>query len=254
MKKKIQLLFFIVVLFVMDLPYFADAQQWSGSNKNTFWNNWSLNVNAGMTSYYGDLSYYDSDLLKKLQNESGPAFGIIISKFLIPSVGISGQMLHGHFKGGNNNVAFKTSFLEYNIQACIDFVQLFVPDSPEKFSVNGYAGIGQSWFKTASYVYNEGRSVSNNQQTEVPEFVIVFGTGLSYEIASNLSVTVDFALRSSQNDMLDNYTKNNNNDFYSYTNVGLTYCLKNLKKSDEGHAKSGIRQDKTKKYNRLVSN
>ncbi len=254
MKKKVRIFIILSIVFVTLISSNSFSQQWSGTKKNRLLKDWSINVNTGFTSYFGDLSYYDSSPIKKLQNESGPGLGIILNKFITPAIGIAGQYLHGHLKGGNSNQEFKTDFLEYNLQVRIDFVELLVPGHAENFNVVGYAGIGQCKFATTTSSYNEGKPIVDKQQTGIPEFILVFGSGVSYKIAPNLFMTADISLRASQNDKLDNYSRGSNNDFYSYQSIGITYTIKSLTRSAKGGVKSGLRQDKSKKYNRLVSN
>jgi len=75
MKRKSILLIKIFLVLIISSPLFVSAQKWGGVPDSKFWNNWSINVNAGLTSYFGDLSYYDSDVIEKLSSESGIAYG-----------------------------------------------------------------------------------------------------------------------------------------------------------------------------------
>ena len=77
----------------MFIPEITEAQKWGGARKPGFWDNWAVNVNAGLTSFYGDLSIYDSEIMQKLKNESGPAMGLIVTKSFNDKFGVSGQFL-----------------------------------------------------------------------------------------------------------------------------------------------------------------
>ncbi|MEZ5146829.1 MAG: hypothetical protein R2759_07045 [Bacteroidales bacterium] len=57
------------LIWLLILPIFVMGQDWTTKDIKTFNQNWGVNVNAGLTSYYGDLSIYDNDFVAKLQHE-----------------------------------------------------------------------------------------------------------------------------------------------------------------------------------------
>jgi hypothetical protein len=242
MKKKIKI--FAVILSV--LPLISASQDWGGLKPNGFWNHWSINANVGLTSYFGDLSYHDSDISGKLTYESGPAIGIMATKHFNKLFGVSGEIIYGNLEGGNNkNISFKTELLEYNIQARLDFIRLMFPNRSSKFGIEGHAGFGQFLFKSTKYELKGEIENTMVHEARVPEFVYFYGAGMHYHISSNFAITMEMSLHHAQNDKLDNLVKNNDFDYYNYLSIGVTYYIDSFKsaplKNKARLAHNGIR-------------
>lgn len=205
----------------------ASSQVWEGSRSNLLFNSWSVNVNAGLTSYYGDMSIYDNDLANKFSQESGPAYSIIFSKQFNQIFSLSGQFLSGELKGKKSSSSFTTSILEYNLHFKINIKNIIFPKKLRKFGIIGFAGVGQFLFKTNFYYYNDGTSTLQVHNTGVPEFVYFFGGGLEYYLTNKVYLTTDLSLRHSQNDMLENVNKNGDYDYYTYINLGVSFSFGN---------------------------
>lgn len=246
MKKKI-----IYFVFLLIIPTSLYSQDWGGMNPNGFWDHWSVNANIGLTSYFGDLSYHDSDISGKLNYESGTAYGIRITKHFNKLFGISGQLIYGSIKGGNNkNISFKTQLAEYNLQARLDFIRLMSSNPTPKFGLEGFVGFGQYLFKATKYEIVEGENKTSIHDTRVPEFVYFVGAGAHYHLDESFAFTADLSLHQAQNDKLDNFVKNNNYDYYSYLSIGVTYYINSFKttplKNKARLAHNGIRKTKIK--------
>ncbi|MBN2175790.1 MAG: hypothetical protein JW731_16795 [Bacteroidales bacterium] len=232
MKRELKILVLSVIIFGMVMPELSSAQGWGGRRKPGFWDDWSFNVNMGLSSFFGDLSIYDTEVMEKLTQESGPAFGGILTKNISRKIGVSGQLLYGNLKGENmSGQSFESSFVEYNFHVRVNFINLFSPDNISKLGIDGYAGIGQFLFKTTKWDLSDTNAESNVHSTGIPEFVYFFGLGMSYKITDKFGATVDMAMRQAQNDKLDDFNKNENNDYYSYLSVGVTYYIESFKKS-----------------------
>jgi hypothetical protein len=217
----------IVGIFISTSCY---TQKWGGDSHPVILTKWSVNINGGLASYFGDLSLSDADISAKLNQESGLAMSIIISKYIFrETIGISGQVITGNLEGNNGDISFTTKMFEYNIHARIDFVDLFMLDTYHAFGVVGYAGAGQFYYSTTKVVMNEGPYKNFEQDAAKPEFVYFFGGGIYYKLNSNFGVTADLALRRCQTDRLDDYVKNNDYDFYTYISVGVSYYINTFK-------------------------
>jgi hypothetical protein len=245
MKKTIHYLLSGLIFAMTCSPHTSHAQSWGGYKKeNTFWQNWSFNANLGVTSFFGDLSKYDTDPFKKITHESGPAYGGILTRHLSPKFSLAGQLLAGNLKGSNYlGSSFESSFIEYNFQGRFDILNIIWPSTISRFGVIAYGGIGQFLFNTTkSVLIDDGMEKSVNN-TGVPEFVYIFGAGLYYKITPEYSITLDLAIRQTQNDKLDNYIKNSANDYYSHLSIGFSYNLENYKPrkhhTTEGESTSG---------------
>jgi hypothetical protein len=231
-KRELKILFVLMMVVIMVLPEMASAQGWGGRRKPGFWDNWSFNANFGLTSFFGDLSIYDTEVMEKLSQESGPALGGILTKHFSRKFGVSGMLMYGSLKGENNSgQSFEASFVEYNIHARTNFINLFSPDNISKFGIEGYAGIGQFLFQTTKWDTRENEVQESVHSTGIPEFVYFFGLGMSYKVSDKIGITMDMAMRQAQNDKLDDFNKNDNNDYYSYLNMGVTYYIESFKKS-----------------------
>lgn len=238
--KTIKIIFITLILTAMLIPESLEAQAWGGSRgKPSFWNNWSINANAGLTSFYGDLSIYDSKILDKLSKESGPAMGFILSKYFNDKLGVSGQFLIGNLKGEDvRGTSFESNFYEYNFHIRLELINTIFPENFTDFGMNLYGGVGQFIFQTTKWERIEGEQVESRKDTGTPEFVYFVGTGFEYKFKDKIGVSLDMALRQARNDYLDYVVKNGNNDYYTHLSFGVTYFIESFKqKSLNGRGK-----------------
>jgi len=181
-----------------------------------------LNLNGGISSYFGDLSIYDLNPDDKVTIESLPAYSVIATLRLTNTFSISGQLLQANLKASKDTVSYKTQIFEYNIHGRVNFLYLFgIPHNPD-FGFEGYVGIGQFFYnvtKQTTYPLYTDRAV---YPVRVPEFVYFFGGGVSYRINRYAGITLDLALRQCQTDRLDEYKANNDFDYYAYLSFGVT--------------------------------
>ncbi len=203
----------------------ALAQKWGGDLNGGVWRMYSVSVNAGVMSYFGDLSIYDSDPLNKLRYESRPAFGVIATKEVLNAFGISGQVLYGQLEGGTERQDFSSRILEYNLHLRSDLVRLIFRSREHRLGFTPYAGIGQFIFRTRTTTFSDEQAQKKEVSSRVPEFVYFAGAGLSYRLPRNLALSADMGLRQCRNDKLDGLVKNDNFDYYTYLSAGLTYHI-----------------------------
>jgi hypothetical protein len=217
------------------------SQKWGGNVPVVQITNWSVNINGGMTSYFGDLSLSDLNVGNKLKQESGPAMSIILTRNIYrDAIGLSGQVIAGKIEGRKENISFTSNLVEYNLHARVDFVRLFMSRKYNAFGVVGYAGGGQFLFSTKKVENYDGLLKTSTQDTEVPEFVIFFGGGVYYKINSNFGITADLSLHQCQNDRLDDYVKNDNYDYFTYLSLGFSYYINTATKSKPAIANSSF--------------
>jgi hypothetical protein len=208
------------------------SQKWGGATPIGLLTNWNININGGLTSYFGDLSLHDFDVGAKLKTESGPAVSLILTKNIFKdAISLSGQLLTGKLEGRKSNISFTAELLEYNLHARVDFVDLLMLKKSHAFGIIGYAGAGQFLFTTKKVVMEEGTVMNFEHTARVPEFVFFFGGGVYYKVNSNFGITADLALRQCQNDRLDDYVKNDDFDYYSYLSIGMSYYLTTFKRA-----------------------
>ncbi len=239
--KTIRLILLATILSGLLIPECVEAQGWGGRGKGGggFLDNWSFNGNAGLTSFFGDLSVYDSEIMEKLTKESGPAFSGILTKHFNDKIGVSGQLLYGGLMGENTaGTRFEAKFIEYNIQARLELINAIFPNNMSNFGIDGYAGLGQFMFQSTMWQQVDGIQQEQIQNTGTPEFVYFAGMGIYYKLTSKFAVTADMALRQAQNDKLDDFKKNDNMDYYTHVSFGITYYIDSFKKSS-GFSRGG---------------
>jgi hypothetical protein len=217
-----------LLMLVVDL---AVAQDWVAKNENFIPRDIELTLNAGMTSYYGDLSIYDNSLIDKLANESGFAFGLVGTKRLTPQFGISGQVIYGRLKGYNQNVSFESSILQYNLHIRLNIIRLISSNYTSRFNWEVFFGIGNFLFESTKTTQLEGDDLVEEHSSRVPELVFFGGTGISYRIDERLGIGMEMSLHQFQNDKIDVTVKNNDFDYYTFLNVGITYYFRSFQKT-----------------------
>ncbi len=230
MKRKfiIKILTITAVLLFLGIDGFS--QKWGGNKRMGFRDNWSVNLNVGQTSYFGDLSLYDDDPIGKFSKESGLGFGMQITKHINSIFGLSGQLLFGNIKGHKEELSFKTKLMEYSLQGRVNLVNLMSDTKDHKFNLIAFAGFGQFLFDARLWEYDGDYGDDYDEIANVPEFVIYAGAGICYNVSGNIGATANMAVRQSQNDKLENYQKGNDYDYFTYISVGITYFVKTLGK------------------------
>lgn len=233
MKPKLRLIVINILVFGLFFSTFSYAQNLDANIRyqNEFWKMWSVNINAGATSFYGDLSSFDNNYFEKLVNESGPAIGIQINRHIDRIFSFSGQLLIGKMTGSASSSSFNANILEYNLHLRINLLGLVFPKNSTKYGLNAFAGVGNFIFNSEKQVYREENIDYYEHTTRVPEFVYFFGGGFYYNLNVNFGITADLSIRRCQNDKLDVEYKNGDFDYYSYLGVGIIYYLQGFKKA-----------------------
>jgi len=232
----------LILIFVISLPINA---QYSNYERNTirFIEGWLVNLNIGLTSFFGDLSVYDYDIIKKFSDESKIGGGIILSKKISNTFTMSGQILYGGLKGTkeSSNIYFIGSVLESSFIGFVNLTQIISPNNPNrKLNVYGTLGIGLVMLKSKLYDLKTDSLIKEfGYGTNTIETLIPLGARLSYSLNTSFDFTFDISIRRVDTDKLDAQLGNNNRDYYSYISFGISYNLFSSKYSN-------IRYDRTK--------
>jgi opacity protein-like surface antigen len=251
MKRKLNIVKLVLTLLIVYNTGNGFSQAWGGAEKNKFGDLWSVDLSTGLTSYFGDLSLYDAEPFNKLSHESGLGLGLQITKYIGRSFGLSGQLLFGKIKGHKDELSFKTKLFEYSLQGRVDFVNLLSREKNHSFHLNGFVGIGHFLFDARMWEYEGEGGDESKEASKVPELVVYAGGGLDYQVAKNLAVMAELALRRSQNDKLDNYSKGNDYDYYTYLSVGIKYYISTfIKKPPKNKATVVYNQSRLKPLSR----
>jgi hypothetical protein len=213
-----------IILFGIIWPLVLSSQNTDCSNSTTYVNQvlLEINLNGGITSYFGDLSMYDKAPIEKIAYESLPGFGIIANLQLTKTYSISGQILMANVKAGKDTVSFQSRIFEYNIHGRIDLLNFFRIAHNPNFGIEVYAGIGQFFYSVDKETRHSHNTDNTRYTATIPEFVYFLGGGLSYRTSKYTTLTLDLALRQCQTDRLDDFVKHSDFDYYSYLSMGIT--------------------------------
>ena len=232
MKRRLKILTFtsIMLFVIFTHPIYAQNNFEKLRYQDEIWKLWTVEANAGLLSFYGDLSSYDANYIDKLKYESGQAFSLNISKHFSRLFGISGQLLIGKLNGSADNSSFEADILEYNLNLKLNLFNLCFPDNKGKFGITARAGIGQFWYSSAKSVYTEGSNEITKRDARVPEFTYLIGAGSFIRVIDRFGISLEISVRQCQTDWLDVSKSNNDFDYYSYTSLGITYYFDRFKK------------------------
>jgi hypothetical protein len=220
-------IYLIITLLIIGFNQ-VNCQDWArGDVKNFQLKNWDINLNAGLTTLYGDLSIYDDNIFQKYKNEGGFGCGLVVTKMFNPAIGLSGQLLYGNLMGRKEQISMTSSFFEYNMHLRINLIELFNGMHQSRISLVGFAGIGNFIFNTTLTEYYEGVEEVRETRTRVPEFIYFLGGGIGYSLNDNIALSLEMSLRKCENDKIDGVSAGTGFDYYTYLSTGITYKINN---------------------------
>ncbi len=231
LKTKNSILIFSLLLLFIFISKVSVPQKYRYGNlrfQNEVWKIWSIGMDGGVLSFYGDLSIHDNDYIDKLKYESGPGLSVNLTKHFDRLFSLSGQLLAGKLKGSNYASSFNADLIEYNLNVRLNMYNLFYPYNKGKFGVTIMAGVGQFLYYSTKTSYNEGGNSVTSHDSRVPEFVYFIGGGGFIRPTERFGISMDMGLRQCQTDWLDVLLKNDDFDYYTYWNLGIVYYIDNF--------------------------
>lgn len=202
--------------------------------------NWSVNLNAGQTSFFGEVSLYDDELSEKLSHEGSWSYGFVLSRQITPVFGLSGQLILGKLRGANTRSHFEAEITEYTINTTMNFVNLLIPDNDARFFLYAKAGMGQFEFKSR-LMFDDPEKSDKYTESSSPEFLYLIGGGAYYKLNHAFEINAEGTARLVNNDKLDGTTNKKDDDYYSYISVGITYKINNKPRDTRYYKKLGMR-------------
>lgn len=202
--------------------------------------NWSVNLNIGQTSFFGEVSLYDDELTEKLSHEGSWSYGFVLSRQLSPVFGLSGQLILGNLRGANTRSHFIAEIKEYTLNTTLNFVNLLIPDNDARFFLYAKMGMGQFEFKS-KLIFDDPEKSDKYVQSESPEFLYLIGGGAFYKLNHAFEINAEGTARLVNNDKLDGTSNKKDNDYYSYISVGITYKINNKPRDTRYYKKMGMR-------------
>ncbi|HOI86373.1 MAG TPA: hypothetical protein PLV51_00780 [Lentimicrobium sp.] len=206
---------------------------------------WFGGLNAGVASFFGDLSIYDYSPKEKLTLESSAAAGITAGKHITKFIIAELNLTKGGLKGSNPSLglAFNGTILEFSANGYLNFTRLVFPNSEFRTSVYAMAGTGVIAYRATktslsdqSVVETIGRNEAGDKDGH-PAGKVIFpaGISLSYQFNERWSLRSDFAYRLTTDDRLDAHAGSTSvNDRYTILMVGMRFMLRPLRKIPAG--------------------
>ncbi len=238
-------LFFLLTLFIFfTLPFHSSAQT-QGVLGKRFFSNWSVSVSGGPNIFFGDLKVNRFFPANTNMNEWRYAGSFSLIRQLSHVFAIRGQVLYGEISGTKRNykdgapanLYFEGNILEYNLNATINFSNLFFKYKPERrFFVYGTVGAGLSnWItKKKDLITHATIGGSGSPSNWTTEVVIPAGLGAYYSIADKVNLGLEWTLRGLNSDKLDATPGGFPYDMYSFLALNVTF---NFNKRNSGKLK-----------------
>lgn len=210
-----------------------------------FFDNWSVNLNAGNTQFYGNITNLNN-LSSILKYNTTWSYGGIVAKQLTPVFGIRTQFIKGRLKGRRdmliNNIPaspkFDADYFEMNLNTSIDFFNIFMQYKSDRlFNLYGIVGIGLSNFEGQtidlvnnntihSFGYGKGSGIGGWQV----EGSVFWGGGAKIRLSNSFDINAEVAFKYINYDKLDGIAGGFKHNSYTYNSLGITYKFGNAEK------------------------
>jgi len=226
----------VPVLLILVFLLFT-ASGWSHTQvvlSKNWYGNCSLGIGAGPVIFFGDLKVHDFFPATTNENEIRYAGNVYIIRQLSHVFALRAQALYGEIAGTKReyksgapcNLYFEGNFLEYNLNATINFSNLLFRYKPKRiFFIYGTLGAGMSnWITKKKQLYTHdlvARSGSESNWTT--EWVIPAGLGAYFNIADKVNLGLEYTLHAVNSDKLDVTVGGYPYDMYSYLSLNLVY-------------------------------
>jgi len=198
---------------------------------------WSINVNAGSTQYWGYIN--SRSIGSSLKHAPSWGYGIVLARQITPLFGIRGQFLMGKIKGRKDvfsegtpaNLLYFSDFVESTITATISFSDLIKGYKPNRIlNIYGLAGIGVSNFKGNITNYltwqtvktwgdKRGRGINGYELEGLGNV----GVGLTVKLNKDLDFTFENEMKFMHTNKLNEINGKFPFDLYGYSSIGLSY-------------------------------
>ncbi|MBI1288310.1 MAG: OmpA family protein [Flavobacteriales bacterium] len=196
------------------------------SSKRKF-NYFTVGLHGGWTQFYGDLRQYDFGYTQAKHDVNNGGGGLFVDYQLNSVIGFRANLLVGTLGGSkrtignanavNQNVYFKSMFIDYTLNTTVNFVNLMYSDRTKDRFFTAYVigGIGFTSFKSNKYRLNgpnAGEIVGNSSNPSgkkeadkfTTELVIPAGLGVKFRLSRRFDLGLEYTQRfSPAGDKLD---------------------------------------------------
>lgn len=195
--------------------------------------NFTLGISGGASSFYGDLSVYDRQPLKKVTKESDLSYGISVGHQLSSVLSLNVSYIDGRLKGKNNELLhyFNSDFKEASIASHISISHMLFPYRTGRADIYTTTGIGLMRFHSIERHILENNNTDDQEsniaiETESETPIIKLGVGCNFEVNTHLNISTEIAFRVTGNDMIDAHKGSTGiKDYYSIFSIGLSYVF-----------------------------
>jgi hypothetical protein len=216
--------------------------QTQGTLGRRFFSNWSISLSGGPNIFFGDLKVNRFWPASTNMNEWRFAGSFMLIRQISHVFAIRGQLLYGQISGTKRNYKdgapanqyFEGDLFEYNLNATINFSNLFFRYKPQrKFFIYGTVGAGLSnWYtKVKNLQTHEVIGGSGSPSNWTTELVIPAGLGAYVNLGDKVNLGLEWTLRALNSDKLDGTVGGYPYDMYTYLALTVTY---NFNKRNSG--------------------
>jgi hypothetical protein len=201
--------------------------------KTNFRPQWSLNVSAGTSLFFGDIKQYQYVPVSNYENEWRFAGGLQLGYQISPVVGLRGQGIFGKLAGTRrpSNLYFEASYIELNLNTTVSIRNIFSTYRDGQFwDVYLIAGVGLTNYNSTLMELSSkkvlrkigyGNGVGFGGRTV--EGLLIGGMGLKLNLSDQWTVNLESANRVLNSDLLDGKESGFKYDVYNYSSLGFTY-------------------------------
>ncbi|MFP4064847.1 MAG: DUF6089 family protein [Bacteroidales bacterium] len=193
---------------------------------------------------FGGGAYYSGDLNQGPQGQfkhPAPAFGGFIRYNLDNHLSARVNLAHGNVSGTDEGspfsilenggvFRFETNITELSVQGEVNFLPYVTGEEESLFSPYLFLGMGYLFFD-GNYGSGTKTHLDTAEQPDADNKIsstYLFGGGLKYHITSNISGGMEWGLRRTGTDYLDQVSLRGNprgNDWYGFAGLILTYKI-----------------------------
>ncbi len=214
------------------------AQIVNPSLGNSLKNNWTIQLQPGLSQFYGDASNHN--YFQKFKGEIGLYADVSARKMIIPAVGVGlnfaylGLKSYKNMKADGTKVDFHLSgsYYDANLFVYVNFNNLFFGyKSDRRFTGYGTLGVGWGFWNSTLTNGITGLAIKSGSKNgtykyKTNAFVVPVSLGLNWRISDHWSVNLGGTLRTVFNDDVDVWHDGFKYDQIFSTNVGVTYHIR----------------------------
>lgn len=193
--------------------------------------NWYFNINAGATSFFGDVQNKDFSF-SNLSDQTDFGYGGRLGKYISPVFAVHLQGAYSNLKGEkqSHDLKFSSKMTEAQLGVTVNFSNLFGGDKSRTVSFYGFTGFGAIFYETDARQLSTGLPVdesenviSNPNNIKETALIIPVGFGIDFKLAPKWYINLESGLRLTNTDKLDGIVSGTHKDTYYYSSLGLSF-------------------------------